>query len=69
MNELRNIRDITLLGTGGQYYNWCNAFMGHSTRQEIAGLRADVFCQYVGGDGWDRFPPVGGDHRDQAGDV
>ena len=29
MNELRNIRDITLLGSGGQYYNWCNAFMGH----------------------------------------
>lgn len=43
MNELRNIRDITLLGLGGQYYNWCNAFMGHSTRQEIAGLRTDVF--------------------------
>ena len=31
--------------------------------------RRRLFCQYVGGDGWDRFPPVGGDHRDQAGDV
>lgn len=43
MNELRNIHDITLIGLGGQYYNWCNAFMGHTTRDEIAGLRADVF--------------------------
>jgi len=43
MNELRNIRDVTLLGLGGQYHNWCNAFMGHMTREEIARLRADVF--------------------------
>lgn len=43
MNELRNRRDITLVGLGGQYHNWCNAFMGHMTREEIARLRADVF--------------------------
>lgn len=43
MNELKNIRDLTLLGLGGQYHNWCNAFMGHMTREEIAGLRANTF--------------------------
>ncbi|WP_058960533.1 DeoR/GlpR family DNA-binding transcription regulator [Type-E symbiont of Plautia stali] len=43
MNELRNGRDITLMGLGGQFYHWCNAFMGRMTREEIASLRADVF--------------------------
>ncbi|MET0748455.1 MAG: DeoR/GlpR family DNA-binding transcription regulator, partial [Rhizobium sp.] len=31
MNDLKGIRDLTLLGLGGQYYNWCNAFMGRMT--------------------------------------
>ncbi|KGT95382.1 cytochrome C [Erwinia typographi] len=43
MSELRNVRDINLLGLGGQFYNWCNAFMGQMTRREIALLRADLF--------------------------
>lgn len=43
MSELKDIRDITLLGLGGQYHNWCNAFLGHMTRDEIAALRADTF--------------------------
>lgn len=43
MNELRNGRDITLMGLGGQYHPWCNAFMGRMTREEIASLRADIF--------------------------
>ncbi|QDY41927.1 DeoR/GlpR family DNA-binding transcription regulator [Candidatus Pantoea soli] len=43
MNELRNGRDITLMGLGGQFHHWCNAFMGRMTRDEIASLRADVF--------------------------
>lgn len=42
MNELRGVRDLTLLGLGGQFYNWCNAFMGHITTNEIRRLRADV---------------------------
>lgn len=42
MNALREVRDITLLGLGGQYYNWCNAFLGHITTMEIRRLRADV---------------------------
>ncbi len=43
MNSLKDARDITLLGLGGQYHNWCNAFMGRMTRSAIAGLRADCF--------------------------
>jgi DeoR/GlpR family transcriptional regulator of sugar metabolism len=42
MNELRLIRDITLLGLGGQFQNWCNAFLGPITTAEIRMLRADV---------------------------
>ncbi|MGO8085315.1 DeoR/GlpR transcriptional regulator, partial [Rhizobium leguminosarum] len=28
MNALKGLHDVTLLALGGQYYNWCNAFMG-----------------------------------------
>lgn len=42
MNELRSVTGITLLGLGGQYYNWCSAYMGRITTAAIAGLRADV---------------------------
>ena len=42
MNELKGVRDLTLLGLGGQYYNWCNAFMGRMTTNEISRLRADT---------------------------
>lgn len=42
MNALRDMRDISLLGLGGQFYNWCNAFLGHITTMEIRRLRADV---------------------------
>lgn len=42
MNDLKGIRDLTLLGLGGQYYNWCNAFMGRMTTHEISQLRADT---------------------------
>jgi DeoR/GlpR family transcriptional regulator of sugar metabolism len=42
MNALRGVRDLTLLGLGGQFYNWCNAFMGHMTVHEIRRLRADI---------------------------
>lgn len=42
MNELRLENGITLLGLGGQYYNWCSAFMGRITTSAIAAMRADV---------------------------
>ncbi|MGN6464850.1 MAG: DeoR/GlpR family DNA-binding transcription regulator [Rhizobiaceae bacterium] len=41
MNALKGTRDLTLLGLGGQFYNWCNAFMGPVTTAEIRRLRAD----------------------------
>ena len=41
MNELKGMRDIALLGLGGQFHNWCNAFMGPVTTAEIRRLRAD----------------------------
>jgi DeoR/GlpR family transcriptional regulator of sugar metabolism len=43
LNELRNLRGITLVAVGGNYYNWCNSFMGHVTTTTIERLRADVF--------------------------
>lgn len=42
MNALKGIHDLTLLALGGQYYNWCNAFVGRSTVQEINSFRADL---------------------------
>lgn len=42
MNDLRAARDITLLGLGGQFHAWCNAFMGRMTSAEIGRLRADT---------------------------
>lgn len=42
MNALKDIRDLTLLGLGGQFHNWCNAFMGPVTTAEIRRLRADL---------------------------
>lgn len=41
MNELKEVQDLTLLGLGGRYYNWCNAFMGPVTTAEIRRMRAD----------------------------
>ena len=42
MNDLKSQRDLTLLGLGGEYFNWCNAFMGRMTTTEISRLRADT---------------------------
>jgi len=42
MNEVRVMRDITLLGLGGQFHTWCNAFLGPVTTAEIRRLRADL---------------------------
>ena len=42
MTALKGMRDITLLGLGGQFHNWCNAFMGPVTTSEIRRLRADL---------------------------
>jgi DeoR/GlpR family transcriptional regulator of sugar metabolism len=42
LDALRVAHGVTLLGLGGQYYNWCSAFMGSMTTRMIASLRADV---------------------------
>lgn len=42
INELRSARGITLLALGGEYYNWCSAFMGQMTTNAILNLRADT---------------------------
>lgn len=49
MNEMRGTTGITLLGLGGHYYNWCSAFMGSITTDEIASMRADVFVMSTAG--------------------
>ncbi|MGB4779019.1 DeoR/GlpR family DNA-binding transcription regulator [Microbacterium sp.] len=43
MDSLRGVSGITLLGLGGQYFNWCSAFMGGITTAAIEALRADLF--------------------------
>jgi DeoR/GlpR family transcriptional regulator of sugar metabolism len=43
MTELRGVRGVTLLALGGQYYNWCSAFMGRMTTEAVSALRADLF--------------------------
>ncbi|HEY5223974.1 MAG TPA: DeoR/GlpR family DNA-binding transcription regulator [Microbacteriaceae bacterium] len=43
LNELHGVRGISLVALGGNYYNWCSAFMGRMTNEAISKLRADVF--------------------------
>lgn len=43
MNELNGVRGISLVSLGGNYYNWCSAFMGRITNEAISKLRADLF--------------------------
>ncbi|MEO8908164.1 MAG: DeoR/GlpR family DNA-binding transcription regulator, partial [Microbacteriaceae bacterium] len=43
LNDLHGVRGISLVALGGNYYNWCSAFMGRMTNEAIAKLRADVF--------------------------
>ncbi|WP_045982693.1 DeoR/GlpR family DNA-binding transcription regulator [Paracoccus sp. S4493] len=42
MSAIKEIGDMTLLGLGGQFHHWCNAFMGPQTTAQIRRLRADV---------------------------
>ena len=42
INDLKDINDLNLICLGGQFYHWCNAFMGHITTAEIRKLRADT---------------------------
>jgi len=42
INELTSARGITLLALGGEYYNWCSAFMGRMTKESLDSLRGDT---------------------------
>ena len=42
MNELHGVRGISLIALGGNYYGWCNAFMGRVTNETIKKLHADL---------------------------
>ncbi|MCH8529879.1 MAG: DeoR/GlpR family DNA-binding transcription regulator [Saccharospirillum sp.] len=42
MNAVRDMDEIKLIGLGGEYYNWCNAFLGHSTINELENVRVDT---------------------------
>ena len=42
MGEVKGVQDLTLIGLGGRYANWCNAFMGRMTTHEAGRLRADT---------------------------
>ena len=42
MNGLHGVNGVSLLGIGGQYYNWCSAYMGRMAVDSISSLRADV---------------------------
>ncbi|MCE0505848.1 DeoR/GlpR family DNA-binding transcription regulator [Roseivivax sp. GX 12232] len=47
MTELSDVRDVTLLGLGGQFHKWCHAFMGRMTTNEIGRLRADTLFMSI----------------------
>lgn len=42
MEAVREVKGISLLGLGGQYYDWCSAFMGRMTLNAIKTLRTDL---------------------------
>lgn len=43
IDELTDVPAITVFGLGGQYFGWCDAFMGDMTVAAIRNLRADMF--------------------------
>jgi len=42
MSELRGKLGLTLIGIGGQFYGWCNAFMGPMTTRALADIHGDT---------------------------
>lgn len=42
MEAAKDVKDVSLLGLGGQYYDWCSAFMGRMTLDAIKTLRTDL---------------------------
>jgi len=42
MEAVNGMKGVSLLGLGGQFYDWCSAFMGRMTLDAIRTLRTDV---------------------------
>lgn len=42
MEAVKDMKGISLLGLGGQFYDWCSAFMGRMTLNAIETLRTDL---------------------------
>ncbi|WP_369068632.1 DeoR/GlpR family DNA-binding transcription regulator [Kineococcus terrestris] len=42
LDELTGQRGINLISTGGQYFQWCDAYMGSVSIGALRGMRADV---------------------------
>lgn len=43
IDELVDERGVTLVSVGGQYYGWCDAYMGGMTVEAVRKIRADTF--------------------------
>ncbi|AGY91850.1 hypothetical protein SPICUR_04350 [Spiribacter curvatus] len=43
MNTLHEVRDLELIGLGGRFQHWCNAFIGPVTRDQIGKFMADTY--------------------------
>jgi DeoR/GlpR family transcriptional regulator of sugar metabolism len=42
INEVSNTDGLSLIGLGGEYYNWCASFMGRVTNESIRRLHSDL---------------------------
>ena len=42
MEQVKGTKGITLLSLGGQFHDWCSAFMGRMTQDALQNLRTDV---------------------------
>lgn len=42
INEVSHTDGLSLIGLGGEYYNWCASFMGRMTNEAIARMRSDL---------------------------
>lgn len=42
LTDLAGVRDLALVALGGDYTNWCRAFLGRMTVESIGRLRADT---------------------------
>ncbi|STN21168.1 transcriptional regulator of sugar metabolism, DeoR family [Escherichia fergusonii] len=70
MNELKNIRDLTLLGLGGAVPQLVQCVYGaYDTRRNCRPAGEYLFCQYVGNYGRYGISSVSRNRRNETGDV